>query len=485
MSDDLRLKIATVSTMILARSAFNAMPSPGCFAVLVGLMTLQPVAGFAQDAPAPEATPPVANGSENEDADTDADGVEENVDPRTKAAQEQVRQLRIRRLTDITSTLPTEGDLLTSFTVPEGLVGDRGLRYGRLIVLPALTLGAAYTDNAGASEDDRVEELSVNAASTVRAQSQLKRHAFGVDASATTSHSFRDSNDDYLDWLVGADGRLDLTRRSSVFGQISYNLDTEDDSSAEAEGNANDVHSIDGSTGYQFRGNKFNYRLDLSAFREEFSGEGSADRDNTTYGIDQFLEHRTTERLTLFVAPQYAYTTFDEETDDDGEGRDTHSATGLVGGDLAFRVPINVSAAIGYTRLFEESGQDTDSVVANAALAWQATPLTSLNLFASHALELTTLEGADASTLSTLGIGVNRQIGTSTTLASEITTTYTDFRGLARNDYDLSATLGLARRLTDHLFLSLAYRFEQRFSTDDDVEEFNTNSVVLGLSAIY
>ena len=70
-------------------------------------------------------------------------------------------------------------------------------------------------------------------------------------------------------------------------------------------------------------------------------------------------------------------------------------------------------------------------------------------------------------------------------LSSKITGTFTDFEGLARNDYDLAATLGLASRLTDQLFLSLAYQFKQRFSTDNDVEEFNANSVLLGLSVIY
>ncbi len=489
MSDDLRRTTATVSTMMLVRSTFDAMPSTACLAMLAMVTSLPFTAAFAQDAAAPDpATGNAAPGAVDEagDAEGEAGDGEDRIDPRTEAAQDEARQIRIRRLTDVTSTLPTEGDLLTSFGIPAGLVGDRGLGYGRFILLPSLTLGAIYTDNADASEDDPVEELSANAVGSVRAQSLLARHEFGLNANVTSGYSFQNENDDYLDWVIGADGRLDLTRKSSVFGDVSYSRETEDDSSAEAEGEANDIHSINGGTGYRLTGNKFTYQLGLSAQREEFSGEESADRDNTTYGINQILQHQTTERLTLFVTPQYSYTAFDEDTDDDGEGRDTQSITGLVGADFAFRSPVNVSAAVGYTRLIEDSNQDdTDSVVANGGLSWQATPLTSLNLSASHTLELTTVDGADATRQSELAIGSSHQIGSSMALSGEVTGTFTDFEGLSRNDYDLAATLGLARRLADNVFLSLIYQFDQRLSTDDDVDQFNTNSVALGLSLIY
>ncbi|MGI9499885.1 MAG: outer membrane beta-barrel protein, partial [Geminicoccaceae bacterium] len=438
--------------------------------------------GKAADKPEGEA----AEDGAEKGAEDEGGAGKKAVDPRKQALAEKARQLRIERQTEITSTLPTEGALFSSLRIPKGLVGDRGLRYGRFVVLPSIFFGTAYTDNAEAADQDREEDLSLAAAATVRVQPLLARHQFGVNATATASHSFQEDNDDFVDWQVGADGRLDLTRRSGVFGRVDYGLNTEDDSSADAEGQANDLESINGNVGYDFRGNRFDYLIDFAAVRSDFSGGGSADRDNTTYQVNQRLSHRTTPRLTLFVTPQYTYSLFDEDVADDGEGRDAQTITGLVGADVALRAPITLSAAAGYTRLlFDDSGRDdSDSVVANGTLGWQISPLSSLELSASHSLELTTVDGAAARTSTALALGLTRQVGLDTSLRGEVGSTYSDFRGIDRNDVDLRAGVGVAHRLSDHFFLSLAYQYERRLSDQDDTD-FYSNEGLVGFSVIY
>lgn len=447
--------------------------------LLIGLIAMPQTASFAQDiAPVPPAADEVGEAEE--------EGQNTPVDPRIKAAQEEARRLRIERQTTLTSSPPTESGVLTSLAIPEALVGSRGLRYGSFVLLPVLTFAAAYTDNVGAADEDRDEDLSVNATGLIRAQSVLPRHEFGVDARGTTSHSFQAENEDYFDWQVGAETRLDLTRKSRVFGRVDYSLDTEDDSSADAESNANDIESINGNVGYGFAGNKIGYTLNLDVARQDFSGENSADRDTTTYGVSQRIDHKTTPRLTLFVSPQYSYTKFDEEIADDGEGRDSHSATGLIGADMTLRSLVTLSTAVGYTRLFfEDSGrEDTDSAVANALLGWQASPQLNLQLAANHELELTTVDGADASATSSLQLAANRLIGLDMSLLGEVGVSYTDFKDSSRSDLDLNAGVGLARRLTENLFLSLAYRYQQRFA-DEGGTDFYENQALLGLSIIY
>lgn len=477
--------------MMSAMTAFRFFPVSMAWMsrllLATGSILVLQTTGFAQDAaPLPNPTTPIESEDEQADENVGTDEEAERGDPRAKAAAEEARQLRIKRQTEITSSLPTEGGLLSSLAIPEGLVGDRGVRYGNFIVSSSLILATAYTDNAEAADDERDDDLSVSATGTARAQSLLARHQLGLDASATSSHSFQEDNDDYFDWVVGADGRLDLTRKSSILGTVDYSLDTEDDSSSDAGGSANDIEAINGNVGYEFSGNKFGYLLNVGARRQDFSGDGSADRDNTTYEINQRLGHRTTPRLSLFVSPQYSYTKFDRESADDGEGRNAHLATGLIGGDLTFRSPVTLSAAVGYARLFFEDPdrEDTDSIIASSTLNWQASPLTSLELSASHALELTTLDDADARTDTAIALGVSRQVGLNTSLLGELGATYTDFRDIDRNDIDLRAGIGLARRLTDHLFFSLAYQYEQRLS-EEDGSDFYENQALMGLSIIY
>jgi len=452
--------------------------------MLFGLIAALPAIGFAQNAPP---KPP----SEGADGEGDAAAGAENkpeIDPRTRTANEKARQLRIDSQTEITSGLPTEaeGGFLSSLSVPDELIGNRGIRSGRVVVLPLFSLGAFYTDNTEAAREDEREELSLAAVGEIRAQSVLARHQFGADARITSGYSFQDDDEDIFDWVVGTDARLDLTRRSSVFGRVEYSFDTEDDSSADAGGITNDIEVIDADVGYQLRREKIRYIVDGGARRENFSGDESADRDNTTFELNQTLQHQTTRKLTLFASPQYAYTVFDQQVANDGEVRDAHNGTFLVGADLSLSAALTLSGAVGYSQLiFENSDQgNSGTAIASTTLEWRPNSLTSVELSGSRLLEISTLDGADSRVDTAASLGLTRQVGLDTSLSANVGATFSEFNGIDREDVDLSAGAGLTRRLTDNLFFTLAYQYERRLSNDDGVE-FDENRALLGLSLIY
>ena len=449
--------------------------------MLLGLIAALPAIGLAQSSPP---TAP-AEGAEGEDAEK-AEAKPE-IDPRSGIASERARQLRIDRQTEVTSGLPTESDFISSLSVPDELIGNRGIRSGRVVVLPLFSIGAFYTDNTeAAAEGDEREELSLTAIGEVRVQSALARHQFGVDARATSSYSFQDDDEDIFDWVVGADSRIDLTRRSSVFGRLEYSFDTEDDSSADAGGITNDIEVIDANIGYQLRNDKIRYIADAGVLREDFSGDDSGDRDNTTFELNQTFQHQTTRQLTLFASPQYAYTVFDREVADDGEVRDAHNATLLVGADLALNAALTLSGAVGYSQLiFENSDQSNAGTgIASTALEYRPSSLTAIELSGIRSLEISTLDGADARTDTAVALGVTRQVGLDTSLSAEVGATFVDFDGIDRKDVDLAGGAGITHRLTDNLFFTLAYQYERRLSNDDGVE-FDENRGIAGFSVIY
>lgn len=452
--------------------------------MLLGLIAALPAIGLAQNSP----PAPPAEGGDGAGEGDDAAGAEAKpeVDPRAGAATERARQLRIDRQTEFTSSLPTESEFTSSLSVPDELIGNRGIRSGRVVVLPLFSIGAFYTDNTEAAREDEREELSLSAIGEVRVQSALARHQFGVDARATSSYSFQDDDEDIFDWVVGADSRIDLTRRSSVFGRVEYSFDTEDDSSADAGGVTNDIEVIDADFGYQLRRDKIRYIADAGVLREDFSGDDSGDRDNTTFELNQTVQHQTTRQLTLFASPQYAYTVFDREVADDGEVRDAHNATLVVGADLALSASLTLSGAAGYSQLiFENSDQGNSGTgIASTTLEYRPNSLTAIELSGTRSLEISTLDGADARIDTATNLGLTRQVGLDTSLSANVGATFVDFNGIDRKDIDLAAGAGVTQRLTDNLFFTLAYQYERRLSNDDGVE-FDENRAIVGLSVIY
>lgn len=412
-------------------------------------------------------------------------------DPRLILREQRERDLRIDRAL-ATEARPLQGDFLAQTTVPTGLIRPEGLRVGNFIVLPSATLGAIFTDNIDAEDDERVDEVTLGAAGLVRLQSVLPRHSLGADAAVSSGLAVKGSDDSFFDWKVGADGRLDLTRTSSFNASADYTLGTEDATSAELQddeveaGEEVDVHEAGGNLGYLFRGRRFSWALNGLVDREDFVDGDQADRDNTTYTASTRATLDLTQRLAVFVAPEYADTRFDQKIADDGDSRNGQVITGLVGADYKPSARLVLGGALGYSQaLFDDPDRDeTGSVVGSGNVEWQISPKTSAELGLGREIGLTTVDDSSAETTTLAKAGITHILSTRNAISTEFNLINTDFNDLDRVDNDISARINLFHRLDQHLVLTLAYEYFQRLS-DIDAEEFYENTALVGVTVVY
>ncbi len=413
---------------------------------------------------------------------------QEPIDPRILRREEEQRRQRIETLSRTQPQIPKESELLASPDIPKGLLPKRGVKSGRIIYLPSVTAGAIFTDNANDDDDVREKDVLLGVGAAIRAQTVLRRHQLGAEANATAGYSVEGIEDDFLDWEVGADGRLDINRQNSLRAGVIASLAQEADSSAEADDNEDDatLNAFDGTVGYFFGGRTLDFSLDGLVEREEFSGDNTDDRDNTTYTASTRLAQKYGKRLSIFVAPAYAVTAFDKEVGDDGQDRDSYEITGLVGAEYRPRPRLLVGGAIGYSQAyFDDPDVDGNgSVVGSLDASLAYNPRTELGLTAVREVDVTTVDGSASEVATEVAATVTRLLTTKQALSTKLTYQNTDFDGLDRIDQDLIAGIEYFYRFSDHLVFNAGYQYLERFS-DDANEEFYENQARLGVTLVY
>lgn len=412
---------------------------------------------------------------------------QKSVDPRTLRREEETRRERIEKLSRSQPQIPRESDSLASTGIPKGLLPKRGIKSGRIVYLPSVTVGAVFSDNANSDDNLRDDDVVIGAGATVRAQTLLRRHEFGAEASATAGHSVEGIEDDFFDWSVEADGRFDLDRKNALRGGLNASLAQEADSSAEADDDEDaDLSLFGGTLGYFFNGRALDFSLDGFVDREEVSGDSNDDRENTTYTASANLSKKWGNNLSIFLAPAYAITEFDEEVGDDGEGRDSYEITGLVGAEYRPRPRLRVGGSIGYSQAFfdDPNVDDNGSVVGSLDTRLAYNSRTDLALTASREVEVTTVDGSTSEIATTVSATATRLLTSKHAVSTGLTYLHTDFDGLNRVDQDITAGIEYFYRLSDHLVFNLGYRYLERFSNDDN-EDFYENQAQIGMTLIY
>ncbi len=376
------------------------------------------------------------------------------------------------------------GAIFSAAAMPPELVESAGLRVGNFAIRPSASASALYDDNVNAADQARDEDVLLGLTAGLRAQSLYARHALGFSGSTTAATGIKSQADDLLDWVIGADGRLDLSRQSSLGGNLGYTRERQDANAI--DGPDATIDQISSGLGYDYRGQVIGWHLGGTLARTEAEEAAFAELDRTIYGLQASASYRLSDRLALFAGPSFAHAAYDEAVAADGEGRDSDQISASIGASYRVSEAVQASGSIGYARTrFDDPDQDdAGSLIGNAGLAFRLGSATRLGLNASRSLQVTTLAEASSRTVTALGATLSRQVGSAATVSLGADYRHSDFNDLERSDDDLGASIGYARRLSEHLSLNASYRFSRRLS-DDAADEYYRNQILVGLGVAY
>ncbi|GGD04599.1 outer membrane beta-barrel protein [Pyruvatibacter mobilis] len=404
---------------------------------------------------------------------------------------------------------PMAGQFALAQQVPERGVGvaDRtrpdydpvGVRAGGFVVYPSVTTSAEYTDNLFADPANEQDDTLLMVAPEVRVESRWSRHALNLQAEAASRFHSENDGEDFTNYGFVADGRLDITRQTSLAASAGFRVDHEgrgspDLPNAAAEPTRFTEARAEVSLTQRF--NRLSLRPSLAYSETDFDDVAllppaggqinNDDRDREEVVAALRIGYEVSPALELFAEGRYRDIRYDNFDDTLGGGgvarRDSDGYEALAGASFDVGHLARGRLGVGYlSREYESSLiPSVDGAIYEGAVDWFVTNLTTLGLFGARRVEETTLAGASGNLVTGVGARVDHELRRNIILGADATYEMSEFEGTAREDDTLALGADITYLVNRNLRLVLDYDYDRRDSTAPGAD-FTTNSVILSL----
>jgi hypothetical protein len=362
-----------------------------------------------------------------------------------------------------------------------------GIRAGGFLIFPSLSVSEVYDDNVFAVDNNKDDDLITLIEPGVRAESNFSRHRLGLTAGSEVAVHLNEEDEDYQDFFVAGDGRLDITRQNFVDGVLEFARDHTDRDDPEDPGDRDELQEL-----YRYGGelsftqlfNRLNFRLTGGANRTTYTEPEEADRDQNSYDARLRTGFFVSPRINTFVEGLYTITKRDRSTDFEGIDRDSEGWGLSAGAEVDLTNLLIGEFQVGYRReSFDEDGfDDEDGIGYGIDLTYTPTLLTTVSLEGSGDFRPTQQDEAESNFRSSLGLDVSHELLRNVRIGAGVGYTRDEFDGIDRTDDTISAGARASYLINRNFSLDAGYTYSKRWS-DDETEEFDRNLVRVGVTA--
>ncbi len=361
-----------------------------------------------------------------------------------------------------------------------------GVRLGAFEIKAGVKVSETYTDNVFASETNKKSDIITSVAPDITVTSTWSRHQLRLRGSLDTRFHAQESDENATDWALGADGRIDITRNTTLALDAGYRREHEERGEPDAFAAAEEPTQYDIiETGFELaqRFNRFSVALggryaDVDYEDVARTGGGTIDndfRDREEYLAQFKLGYEVSPDTNLFAVAEVNQRDYDRIDPALGAKRDSEGYELRGGVDLKLTRLVDGQVYVGYREQQYDAAalEDVSGVSYGANLNWYATPLTTLRFTALSDLEETIEAGASGNERTALGAAVDHELLRNLILTADASYENEDFIGSSREDDTYTFGFGGTYLMNRHFRLGLNYKFTSRDSTDlgEDYDE--------------
>ncbi len=371
-----------------------------------------------------------------------------------------------------------------------------GLRVGGFLIFPAFAVSERYDDNIFRQDTGEIDDFITSFQPSVALRSQWSNHALNVHGTADVARYAEQSDENFQDYDVGFDGRIDITRNANLFGAATYAQHHED------RGSPDDVRGVEpgefttltGKAGYFQRFGRFNGTLTGDVVDYNFDDVATStgaiinndDRDRNKYVASVRLAYEILPEYEAFVKASYNTGDYDDGVDDNGFDRDSHGYEIAAGTMIDFSgVTFGEVFAGVQSQEFDDPQLNTvEGPSFGGAITWNVTGLTTVKAFVRRTIEESTIAAASGFFATTIGGSVDHELLRNLLLHAHLRGTRSDYEGIDREDDLITVNAGGKYLLNRHLYISLDYEYLERGSNIAG-QDYNANRFMLRLSTQY
>jgi len=410
------------------------------------------------------------------------------------------------------------GSVQAGFAAGEDGYSPRGLHMGSFYLYPKLEVGIGYDDNVFRLPDENVDETgatvlepvsdtAIAGKASVTANSDWNRHALNGLASVNLGKYSDFDSEDFGEYELSGDGRLDIKRGSSASARAGTRYLKEDRNSVDSrEVDANNAnHHVYGAeptrftdnfvgVGYHYKPARFEFSFDLDYNTLDyednvniFGGDiDNSDRDRSRTEARMRVGYDVMPNRNLYIEGRVNGVDYDQQLDQNGIER---SSSGFkVTGGMSFDLTnlLLGDVYIGYLEQNYDSPTQSD-ITANVygmGLKWFPSRLTSVGFHLDQNAEESTEATASGYLSTTARVDVTHELKRNIILSANADYRLNEFEQNVEGQKEQEKITGVGLEgkylVSRLLYTGLEYRYENRVS-DIAVQEYTNNRGLLTL----
>ena len=374
----------------------------------------------------------------------------------------------------------------TAFGQEVGPYQPLGIRAGSFLIYPSTSISEGYDDNIRATHDNTESDFITLIQPQVRAESNFSRHALGLSAGSNIGIYADHSSEDFQDFFVNGNGRLDVTGQSNLTGTASFakTHQNRDDPEDNANQSLTKLYDYGSGLSYYQAFNRLNFRVSGDFARADYINNNQGDRDQNAYTGTLRTGYLVSPRINTFVQGSYTITKRDQSVDNAGIERDTKSWAATTGAELNFTDLIIGDFFFGYTQETYAQGDFNDSsgLAYGLDLTWTPTRLTTVTLSGAGGFQPTDQADSSSNLEHNVALRVDHELLRNVLVGGNVGYVRDDFTDGGRTDNQINTGLNASYLLNRNFSLDANYEFSNRWS-DVDTREFTRNIIRLGVTA--
>ena len=364
-----------------------------------------------------------------------------------------------------------------------------GVRVGGFLVFPNASISESFDDNIFASDRGAVDDLITNITPEIVVKSDWKNHEVKLFGSADIGLHADRSDENYEDFNLGAEARLDVLRDLRITAALAYSA------LHESRGSPDDVDGreptefdrLNATLGAAGRRNRISLSargmltsLDYDDATDATGVIDNDDRDRDRYDFELRAGYEIAPEYEGFVRVGLTMTDYDDAVDSDGVDRDSDGIEIVAGARIDVTAVLFGDVFAGYvTRDYDDSSLETiDGATGGVDLTWNVTRLTTLKLGIARTIHETTQTGASGYFQTKLDASADHELLRNLILGARAGISLQDYEGINRDDEVMVFGLSGKYLLSRNIYLSLGYEYSQRES-DEAGSDYDKNFVTL------
>jgi hypothetical protein len=404
----------------------------------------------------------------------------------------------------------------TVATRPRPEYDPLGIRAGGFLVFPQISAFQGYNSNVFASDDNVKDDFFLNLVPALSVQSDWNRHAVNFSTGANYTKYYEYTRQDYTDWFVGSNGRIDITRDAALFLGGGFARRHELPGTPDFQSDAREPTPFNVANGlarYVQQFGRFRATVDGTIENFDYKNSTLLDGREQSNDIDDYTLYAGGVRLGYELFPNYeafvraggnrrAYDktsgSFNQQTVVNGqpttvrepvEDRSSEGYTAVTGVALDLGGILFGELYIGYLQQFYDSDEfnTQQGVDGGGSLTWNITTLTTATARVAREINATTQRNASGVLTTLAGLDVDHELLRNVVLNANFTYVNDEYDGngdFDRTDNYYIAGIGGRYLINRNFNASLGYRFVRR-SSDSDTGNFDytRNLVRIGVQA--